>query len=174
MIPTLLLFLAGIIKYLERTTSLYFASKDKFKDSMLRKPDPGRNYVKHMEEDSSELPEKNQQNLNGKPRLLLCERDESRNFFNSIFAEDAFKVIGVELNFFYEVLYTKQSFVHSKWGMFFRFISSSSVVVALAIFHSRTRYIILPHGHFLQLDTGDCPREIQILSLGIESLQQLP
>ncbi|KAF2293503.1 hypothetical protein GH714_002295 [Hevea brasiliensis] len=83
--------------------------------------------------------------------LSFKERDESRNFFNSISAEDAFKVMAGELNFFYEVLYMKVVIVHSKWGMFFCFISFSSVV---------TRYIIILHGHFLKLDNGDCPRGI--------------
>ncbi|KAM1245658.1 hypothetical protein ACFX15_036188 [Malus domestica] len=51
--PTLLLFLAGTIKYAERTRALYCASLDNFKESMLKKPDPGPNYAKLMEEYSS-------------------------------------------------------------------------------------------------------------------------
>ncbi|KAM1593142.1 hypothetical protein FF1_036849 [Malus domestica] len=50
---TLLLFLAGTIKYAERTRALYCASLDNFKESMLKKPDPGPNYAKLMEEYSS-------------------------------------------------------------------------------------------------------------------------
>ena len=53
MLPTVLMFVAGIIKYLERTFSLYFASLDKFRESMLEDPDPGPNYAKLMEEYSS-------------------------------------------------------------------------------------------------------------------------
>ncbi|KAK9936220.1 hypothetical protein M0R45_013072 [Rubus argutus] len=52
-LPTVLLFLAGIIKYAERTRALYLASLDNFKESMLKKPDPGPNYAKLMEEYSS-------------------------------------------------------------------------------------------------------------------------
>ncbi|PPE01964.1 hypothetical protein GOBAR_DD00961 [Gossypium barbadense] len=40
-IPTLLMFVAGMIKYGERTSALYNASLDKFRDSMLKEPDPG-------------------------------------------------------------------------------------------------------------------------------------
>ncbi|TYH40418.1 hypothetical protein ES332_D12G245800v1 [Gossypium tomentosum] len=49
-IPTLLMFVAGMIKYGERTSALYNASLDKFRDSMLKEPDPGPNYAKLMEE----------------------------------------------------------------------------------------------------------------------------
>ncbi|KFK31559.1 hypothetical protein AALP_AA6G127600 [Arabis alpina] len=48
--PIFLVFAAGIIKYVERTLSLYQASLDKFKDSMIQRPDPGPNYAKLMEE----------------------------------------------------------------------------------------------------------------------------
>ncbi|KAB2637469.1 hypothetical protein D8674_028003 [Pyrus ussuriensis x Pyrus communis] len=51
--PTLLLFLAGTIKYAERTRALYCASLDNFKESLIKKPDPGPNYAKLMEEYSS-------------------------------------------------------------------------------------------------------------------------
>ncbi|KAM4085595.1 hypothetical protein ACJW30_10G039800 [Castanea mollissima] len=52
-IPTLLMFGAGIIKYLERTLALFLASLNRFRDSMLKEPDPGPNYAKLMEEYSS-------------------------------------------------------------------------------------------------------------------------
>lgn len=45
-----LVFVSGTIKYLERTTALYSASLDKFRDSMIQAPDPGPNYAKLMEE----------------------------------------------------------------------------------------------------------------------------
>ncbi|CAA7014066.1 unnamed protein product [Microthlaspi erraticum] len=45
-----LVFASGTIKYLERTTALYSASLDKFRDSMVQAPDPGPNYAKLMEE----------------------------------------------------------------------------------------------------------------------------
>ncbi|KAJ7973520.1 Protein of unknown function (DUF594) [Quillaja saponaria] len=49
-LPITLLFLAGIVKYGERTRALYLASLDSFRKSMLGKPDPGPNYAKLMEE----------------------------------------------------------------------------------------------------------------------------
>ncbi|KAM4082641.1 hypothetical protein ACJW30_11G190900 [Castanea mollissima] len=52
-IPTILMFLAGTIKYCERTRALFLASLDKFRESMLKAPDPGPNYAKLMEEFTS-------------------------------------------------------------------------------------------------------------------------
>ncbi|KAG2301791.1 hypothetical protein Bca4012_060141 [Brassica carinata] len=48
--PILLVSATGVIKYVERTLALYLASLDKFKDSMIQRPDPGPNYAKLMEE----------------------------------------------------------------------------------------------------------------------------
>ncbi|KAJ9135126.1 hypothetical protein P3X46_032340 [Hevea brasiliensis] len=177
MIPTFLLFLAGIIKYLERTRSLYLASMDRFRDSMLKEPDPGPNYAKLMEEYASKKqanlptqiimiaePEKGSNTAGIAPKIIKLdgqlevvqkaygffkifkglivdlifsfkERNDSREFFNSILAEDALRVIETELNFIYEVLFTKVVVVQSKWGYFFRVLSFSSVVSALAVFH---------------------------------------
>ncbi|RDX74112.1 hypothetical protein CR513_46177, partial [Mucuna pruriens] len=53
--PTALVFTAGIIKFAERTRSLQLASASNFRQSMIRKPDPGPNYAKLMEELKSRL-----------------------------------------------------------------------------------------------------------------------
>lgn len=52
-IPTGLMFLAGTIKYAERTRSLYLACLSNLKDSLRQEPDPGPNYAQLMEEYSS-------------------------------------------------------------------------------------------------------------------------
>ncbi|GAB4857009.1 hypothetical protein Ancab_014921 [Ancistrocladus abbreviatus] len=49
----LFMSIAGTIKYAERTLSLYLASLDRFRDSLLTDPDPGPNYAKLMDEFSS-------------------------------------------------------------------------------------------------------------------------
>ncbi|KAL4018899.1 hypothetical protein IC575_022528 [Cucumis melo] len=49
-VPAILMFLAGIIKYAERTRALYLASLGSFRASMLKEPDPGPDYAKLMEE----------------------------------------------------------------------------------------------------------------------------
>ncbi|KAH6782793.1 hypothetical protein C2S51_008086 [Perilla frutescens var. frutescens] len=47
---SLLIFIAGMIKYGERLSTLFAASSDNFRDSLLPEPDPGPNYAKFMEE----------------------------------------------------------------------------------------------------------------------------
>jgi hypothetical protein len=189
-IPTVLLFAAGIIKYVERTCALFLANLDKFRKSKLKEADPGPNYAKIMEEYASKkeaklparielIPEPNQESkiaryaavdegpldevkavkhayrffniFNGLIVDLIFsfrERDESRMFFNKRTPEDAFKVLAVELNFIYEVLYTKVKVVHSIRGYFVRFISWCAVVASLSTF-----YTIDKHG-FGKVDVG--------------------
>ena len=180
-IPTILMFLAGIIKYCERTRALFLASLDKFRESMLKAPDPGPNYAKLMEEYTSKndagLPtwidmtaepgkdSKPEDPENKKPQDLeelevvkhaykyfetfkglivelifsFRERNESREFFRNRTAEDALKIIDLELNFIYEALFTKVVVVHSLMGYIFRFISIFSVVAASGIFFSMNK-----------------------------------
>ncbi|KAA0043496.1 uncharacterized protein E6C27_scaffold1167G00360 [Cucumis melo var. makuwa] len=174
-VPAILMFLAGIIKYAERTRALYLASLGSFRASMLKEPDPGPDYAKLMEEftckKDAHLPttiqlvnEPNQEwspftstakegDLNqlevvqyaflyfNKFKGLIVdlifsfkERNESRDFFLKRTPSDALKVIEVELNFIYEVLFTKVVVIHNLSGLIFRFISSCSVTVALVLF----------------------------------------
>ena len=82
-IPTLLLFLAGIIKYAERTSALYLASSDSLGISVLREPDPGADYEKLMNAYSSS---KN----NGLPTYIVSvPHKESRDLENNTFKEGA-------------------------------------------------------------------------------------
>ncbi|KAI3466169.1 hypothetical protein Pfo_022832 [Paulownia fortunei] len=52
-LPTVLVFVAGAIKYGERTRALYLACLGNLKDSMRSKPDAGPNYAQLMEDYSS-------------------------------------------------------------------------------------------------------------------------
>ncbi|KAK7824691.1 uncharacterized protein LOC111996904 [Quercus suber] len=177
-VPTVLLFIAGTIKYGERTRALYLANLNKFRESMLKPPDPGPNYAKLMEEYASKKDAKlpthmemiGEPNKESKAALFaedvgnlkddvvvvghayrffnifkglivdlifsFRERHDSRLFFQNRESEDAFKVIAVELNFIYEVLYTKVVVVHSILGFVVRFISWIVVVAALLTFYS--------------------------------------
>ncbi|THG07100.1 uncharacterized protein LOC114286468 [Camellia sinensis] len=62
------------------------------------------------------------------------ERDQSRTFFLNRTAREAFKVVEVELNFFYEILYTKAQVLQSKFGYFLRLVSFLLNLVALGLF----------------------------------------
>ncbi|GMJ06017.1 hypothetical protein like AT5G45530 [Hibiscus trionum] len=176
MFPTVLMFFAGFIKYVERTRALYCASLDKFRDSMLKDPDPGPNYAKLMEEyefkQKAELPttinmtpepDKETKASDTPPKegplnhlevvkyayhyyktfrglivdliFSFRERDESREFFNLRSAEDALRVIEVELNFIYGTLYTKLEVVYSWYGFLCRFLAFASVLATLGLFY---------------------------------------
>ncbi|KAG7605020.1 hypothetical protein ISN45_At05g040490 [Arabidopsis thaliana x Arabidopsis arenosa] len=50
LVPTSLMLVAGVIKYVERIKALRGASLETFKDSMLGDPDPGPDYARLMEE----------------------------------------------------------------------------------------------------------------------------
>ncbi|KAL9462169.1 hypothetical protein AB3S75_000216 [Citrus x aurantiifolia] len=63
------------------------------------------------------------------------ERDESRHFFYDRKSEEAYRIIEVELNLFYETFYTKVEVIRSATGYIMRFLSFGSVVVALSFFH---------------------------------------
>ncbi|GAB4854180.1 hypothetical protein Ancab_022765 [Ancistrocladus abbreviatus] len=52
------MFVAGLFRYTERTCSLYLATMDNFRKSLLGKPDPGPNYAKLMREYSIRKPAK--------------------------------------------------------------------------------------------------------------------
>lgn len=175
-IPTMLMFFTGVIKYAERTRSLYLASLGSFRDSMLKDPDPGPNYAKLMDEyyskKESKLPTRIEmiaepdrvvkaankakegnleplevvqyayrffETFKGLVVNLIFsfrERNQSRDFFLKRTAKDAFDVVEVELNFFYEVLYTKLTVVYSNVGYICRLFCLGSVVAALVLFHS--------------------------------------
>ncbi|KAI4369620.1 hypothetical protein MLD38_018043 [Melastoma candidum] len=181
-IPTILMFVVGIIKYLERTASLYFASLKSFSNSLIPnyaknigRYTLGPNYAKLMDKYSS-LKEANfpvkieiiaaprrelrstydshAENLTGRNAIKhayhffsifkglivdqifdLNVRNESRQFFLVRNPDDAMKVISIELNFLYDVLFTKVRIIRSYWGYCFRTIAASSVVAALAQFY---------------------------------------
>ncbi|KAM4085588.1 hypothetical protein ACJW30_10G039100 [Castanea mollissima] len=157
LIPTLFVFGAGIIKYLERTFALFLASLGRFRDSMLRQPDPGPDYAKLMEKycKESKLADNVKEGKLHEVEVVTYayqyfqifkglifdltfsfrEGNESRNFFQKRDAEDALKIIAVELNFIYEAFYTKVVVVHSRLGYLFRFLSITFMVAAFVLFY---------------------------------------
>ncbi|KAF7026468.1 hypothetical protein CFC21_038577 [Triticum aestivum] len=186
MIPaTVLMFVVGIIKYGERTYSLYSGSINGFRESILGPPDPGQNYAKFMTEfDSREQAGLDVEivisGADSEAKRALADLEEAKaaravgnttmsleqqafNFFlifrrlfvdlilnyeeNSIshayFLEreevsysptKAFLVIGVELNFIYDMVYTKGPVTYRKAGCVLRFIASACLISSLLIF----------------------------------------
>ncbi|XP_059436879.1 uncharacterized protein LOC132169959 [Corylus avellana] len=176
-VPTILLFVAGTLKYGERTYALFQANPNKLRQSMVKAPgDPGPNYEKIMDaysaSEKAKLP--TQLELCKEPKtaryaaedegpldddlkavehayhffqifkglivdliLSFRVREESRLFFHKRTPVDAFRVLAVELNFMYEVFYTKAAVVHLMFGhLVVRFISWFAVVAALSIFYT--------------------------------------
>ncbi|XP_057498853.1 uncharacterized protein LOC130783298 [Actinidia eriantha] len=186
--PTVLMFIAGLIKYTERTRSLYLASSRRFRESLLTEPDPGPNYAKLMDEYTSKkearlptkiemIPEPGRPNRSGDDgntekltdlEVVQCayryfdtfkgliadlifsfrERNQSRDFFLKRTARDAFKVVEVELNFFYEILYTKVVVVQGRFGYPLRFLSFGLTCAAIVLF-----YLMEKH-QFKKIDIG--------------------
>ncbi|KAF8037646.1 hypothetical protein BT93_B0500 [Corymbia citriodora subsp. variegata] len=174
-VPTILLFIGGTIKYIERTCALYFASFSKFRRSLLPPADAGPNYAEKMEQIAATgsfhstveppyflLHDGAEEGQILDDRTVIKEaffyfttfkgilvdlifshqdRRDSYGFFSVRAAKDAFRVIEAELNFFYDVLYTKAAIVHRPTGYLFRAISFGSIVAAFACF-----YVLNKHG----------------------------
>ncbi|KAK9230594.1 hypothetical protein WN944_023566 [Citrus x changshan-huyou] len=112
-IPTILMFIAGVIKYFERILALYLASVEKFRDSTLR--ELAEHYQKRdivIKKDRCYLEVGCQYFKIFKGILLELMSNFKRvnfagPFFGDFSPEDALGIIEVELNLVYEVLYTK-------------------------------------------------------------------
>ncbi|KAL1827841.1 hypothetical protein ACET3Z_006253 [Daucus carota] len=61
------------------------------------------------------------------------QRDQSREFFTS--CRHAFRIVEVELNFFYDVLFTKLPVVYHRFGFSCRAVSFLAIVTSLVLFH---------------------------------------
>ncbi|KAH7857530.1 hypothetical protein Vadar_013683 [Vaccinium darrowii] len=178
-LPTLLVFISALIKSIERTRSLYLSSWRRFRDSMIRKPDPGPNYHNIKDEYSNQesglpsrleiveapnpepsaggnnelLPDVNAgpnpylleavyhhfetvKGLIADLKISSSERDKSRSFFLKLTPKQAFVCVETELNFLYDILFTKTA-VLSGYHTFIpiRFTSSMSCFAAFLLFH---------------------------------------
>ncbi|KAK1398660.1 hypothetical protein POM88_008523 [Heracleum sosnowskyi] len=153
-IPTLLMFLCGIIKCAERTYALYYASANSFRNSMLSKPHWETNFIPNKEI-KSQIYKKDGDALSHLQVLQYAfvyftafkglvvdlilsihERNQSREFFLAVSCEDAFRLVEVELNYLYDVLFTKLSVLHHKIAYFFRTLSFIAVVASFVLYHS--------------------------------------
>ncbi|XP_059659005.1 uncharacterized protein LOC132305374 [Cornus florida] len=169
-IPTIFMLVAGIIKYSERTRSLYIGSLGNLRDSTRRGPDQGLEAhdrsvsmedvvvpdpIKYMLGTATAVPDgvltelALMQHANYffnvikalivNSILSFSQPYQSRVFFLERSAEDAFRMIELELNLLYEFLYTKVSVVHCKFGYICRFLCFISVVVALVLFYFESK-----------------------------------
>ncbi|GAY68690.1 hypothetical protein CUMW_266100 [Citrus unshiu] len=152
--PTVLVFIAGMIKNFERIRTLHLASYDKFRDSTLRELREDQSFIV-IEKDADYLDAGCQyfQFFKGIVVDLLSyfrayEFYVGEPSFGTFGPEKALGIIEVELNLFYEVLHTKIQVIHSLLGIILRFTSLGSVVAALSIFYFRVE----KHGRFNEFD----------------------
>ncbi|XP_048136165.1 uncharacterized protein LOC125315404 [Rhodamnia argentea] len=143
-VPTVFIFVGGTIKYIERIRALHLASFSKFQDSLLprtyfvEEDNSTRNLAMALESkfQSEHVGAEDVNILDDRTviqKAFFCftafkgllvdltfsfnKREISHRFFGSRAAEDAFQVIKAELNFFYDVLYTKAAVVHCPTGL---------------------------------------------------------
>ncbi|KAF8041566.1 hypothetical protein BT93_A0226 [Corymbia citriodora subsp. variegata] len=158
-IPTMLVFLAGVIKNAERTLALNLSSLPRLKESMAHRDNlrnvarlklekevealgphghPGEEEAKHAESTVVEHAYLFFQIFKvfvGDLMFSLQERDISCRYFRKVSAMDALRIISVELQFIYEVLHTKALSIRTMWSYIFRFVAFIDVVVAFVLFN---------------------------------------
>ncbi|CAN8272717.1 unnamed protein product [Cochlearia groenlandica] len=141
MTPMLFVFAAGIIKYIERTLALYLASLDKFKDSMIQRPDPGPNYAKLMEEYASKKA------MNIPTRIIKIDEAEKdpkaslqvrplRDFTNLDILQYAYKYFNIFKGLVVDLIFTFKERAESK-----RFFGELNPVEALRILEVELNFI---------------------------------
>ncbi|KAL6334834.1 hypothetical protein AAG906_022823 [Vitis piasezkii] len=134
------MLVAGIIKYGERTWVLRSASKNHFRDSLLPVPDPGPDYADFMKgysswKDERQVDRTGRRLVKSHFNLPLVMALLFLGIIRYMSSEDAFKVAEMELNFMYDVLYTKATVIYSLLGILLRSTSFSFTISTLAAFH---------------------------------------
>ncbi|TXG68493.1 hypothetical protein EZV62_003428 [Acer yangbiense] len=144
-------FITGIVKYGERTWVLWFSSSKRFKDSLGSPSDPdpcfdifeeALRYRLMMKEGIKGEDQNLVQAYYSYKRLLYLfanqiideKRYHSYDIIKRKSAEDAFKLVAIELGLIYDVLYTKAAIVYSGIGISLRCINFISSVSALVLF----------------------------------------
>ncbi|XP_030528111.2 uncharacterized protein LOC115739246 [Rhodamnia argentea] len=158
--PTMLVFFAGVIKNVERTLALNLSSLPRLRKSLMPVSWPfyddhqsselftelNARGEEHSDEGEAELAEsivvKHAYYFFPKFKVFMgdlmfyrLEREMSRTYFQNVSAIDALRMISVELQFMYEVLHTKALAIHSKWSYIFRFIAFTDLALAFVLFN---------------------------------------
>ncbi|XP_039173621.1 uncharacterized protein LOC120296042 [Eucalyptus grandis] len=167
-IPTILVFLAGVIKIAERTLALYLSSFPRIRESTLLDKEIRMAVDSQLleelnvlgyehgsfDEESAKLDEsivvKHAYSFFQIFRVFIVDliftkqqREMSRKYFAKVSAMDALRVISVELDFIYEKLHTKALTIRHKWSYIFRIITCTSIAVALGEFNRLKKYQLL-------------------------------
>lgn len=140
LLPTLLIFVAGIIKYVERTYALYLASFDVFRQS-VRDPSSSVNQMNtptsNVAADVYQVRQSYRCFEECKGTIVGIPIFFSQTFvsvFTSKGAAELFQIMEYELGFLYDVLFTKASLIHTRAGYALRAICSGLIVGAFISF----------------------------------------
>ncbi|KAI4312927.1 hypothetical protein MLD38_037714 [Melastoma candidum] len=157
-VPTVLIAIAGAIKYGERTRALYLASIEKLKKSIVKSRGLARNRNTTRGLIVAQAPQSNTGGSNseedtGKERMKTAfhyfqifrglvvdmmpdhsEWLETRDCFLNQDARATFEILKMELKLFYQVFYTKVLAANSAWGVLIRSLAFYNVLVALIMF----------------------------------------
>ncbi|KAH7514867.1 hypothetical protein FEM48_Zijuj11G0136000 [Ziziphus jujuba var. spinosa] len=152
LLPTILVFVVGSVKYAERTMALYLASLDHFEDTVLGLEDPNAKPERDGTEFDFNLPSESSNHIEllmvsyslfksfegiifgYRPSFKLVE--SSKKLFGQIKNPNVgFKLMEYELSFMYEVFHTKAAAVRSRIGVIFRLISFCFILGAFILFH---------------------------------------
>ncbi|XVF68030.1 hypothetical protein PTKIN_Ptkin10aG0170100 [Pterospermum kingtungense] len=159
----ILIFVAGFLRYLERVLVLRSASQKQLRDSLTSKKDTseettiirtGRinfamlNEYLCVPDQISFLRKAHLSSIIHKPLFTQLpfrvskEFHNDRVFINPESSEDAFRLVGAELHFFYDLLYTKISLYVTHYRLSFSLrifclLSAASSLLALAMIHKQ-------------------------------------
>ncbi|KAF3338187.1 hypothetical protein FCM35_KLT17024 [Carex littledalei] len=138
-IPTIFVFIPGLIKFAERTHALRLASKDNIKDKIISELRPGS--MKDIPMPDSQAIWEGFHWFNIFKRLLVDvtfpaeELMKSQDRIAGLTSTEALKLVAIELSFLYDILHTKAVHMHTNLGRVLRGFSLVSIIAALVVFH---------------------------------------
>ncbi|XP_048139652.1 uncharacterized protein LOC125316180 [Rhodamnia argentea] len=159
-IPTMLVFLAAVIKNAERISALNLSSLPRLGEWVFSHDTFSEDAYNELVQELDVLGEDGEEGEQEEVKLLestvvkhgynffqifkvflgdlmfTCqEREMSRKYFHYVSAVDALRVISVELHFIYEVLHTKALAIRSKWSFILRFMAFTDLNMAFVLFY---------------------------------------
>uniref|UniRef100_A0A0D9X2L5 DUF4220 domain-containing protein n=1 Tax=Leersia perrieri TaxID=77586 RepID=A0A0D9X2L5_9ORYZ len=142
LVPALLLFVSGIIKYVERTMALKYGSQNEDRNPAFILDNQQR-ILRLVRGDVNHELVYNALVLDGRVRHQYFHRRSARHSIGEILSMDpakhddcglVAKLLDAQLSLLYNDIYTKAPLLRSKSGILVRCISQVSTVVALVIF----------------------------------------
>ncbi|CAH2078565.1 unnamed protein product [Thlaspi arvense] len=137
LVPTSLMLVAGVIKYVERIRAMRGASLERFKDSMLGEPEPGIDYTRFMEEYKirKTLKERSQLVRVPEPKteqgVKVSLGPERKGLTHLEVVQYAYKYFNIYKGLVVDFIYSPQQWIESK--QFFQSLSSKDALRILEV-----------------------------------------